>query len=223
MEDRVGQRPAGDDAERAGDDRDDQRLGGDQPPHLARRRAERAQHRRLAAALGDRERERAGHDEQRDRAGDAAHRPEDRDQRLAFRDARVAGIGVGRVRRIEHLETETVAQPFADRLRVAVGDHADRVDLPGRAGQPARGRRGEEHSGVTELPAAAATPLTRNVSSPPGEVMRSFEPTRAPSRASATTSADPRERGPSRSVYGVSCAAAQSWPSTRSPAGARRK
>ena len=151
VEDRVGKRPAGGEPKPAGDQRDDQGLGSDQTAHLAGRGAERAQHRRLAASLGDRERERAGHDEQRDRAGDAPHGPEDRDQRLAFRDSRVAGIGVCRVRRIEHLEAQALAQPFADRLRIAVGDHADRVDLIGRAGQLARGRRREEDSGVTEL------------------------------------------------------------------------
>ena len=77
----AGRRPAG----RAppATQRDDQRLAGDQPADLARRRAERAQHRGLAPALGDRERERAGDDEQRDGAGDAAHRAEDRDQGLA--------------------------------------------------------------------------------------------------------------------------------------------
>ena len=66
VHDRGRQRPTGEQAERAGDDRDDQRLAGDQPPHLVRRGAERAQHRDLAAALHDRQRERPGDDEQRD-------------------------------------------------------------------------------------------------------------------------------------------------------------
>ena len=87
-----------------GHERDEQRLGRDQAADLARRRPERAQHRGLPPALGDRERERAGDHEQRDEAGDAAHRAEDRDQRLTVGRLRVAGVGVGRVGAVEHVE-----------------------------------------------------------------------------------------------------------------------
>ena len=103
-DDRAGQRPPGQQAEHAGDERDDQRLTGDQAPDLMRRGAEGAHHGDLAAALDDRERERPGHDEQRDEAGDPAHGPEDGHERGPVGTARVAGVGIGRVLAVEHLE-----------------------------------------------------------------------------------------------------------------------
>ena len=96
-------RPASD-AEHAGDERDDQRLAGDQAPDLVRRGAERAQDGDLAPALDDGKRERAGDDEQRDRTRDPTHRPEDGDERRPVGAARVARVGERRVIAIEHLE-----------------------------------------------------------------------------------------------------------------------
>ena len=99
------------------DQRDEQRLRGDQPADLARRRPEGAQHRGLPPALGDHERERAGDDEQRHEAGDAAHRAEDRDERRTVARLRVAGVGVGRVGAVEHVE----ARPCPARRACAPG------------------------------------------------------------------------------------------------------
>ena len=61
-------------ADRSGDgerrERDEQSLAGDHPPHLSRRASDRAEERELAVALLDRERERAGDDEDRDEGGE---------------------------------------------------------------------------------------------------------------------------------------------------------
>ena len=148
VDERVGERAAGQQAERARHQRDEQRLGGDQAADLARRRPEGAQHRGLPPALGDHERERAGDHEQRHEAGDAAHRAEDRDQRLAVARLRVAGVGVGRVGAVEHVEARP-AQP--GELRARLGDDADRVDAAGRAGERVRGRGREEHRGLAAV------------------------------------------------------------------------
>ena len=104
VDDEVGERGTGEQAQRAGEQRHEQRFAGDQPADLRRGRAEGAQHRGLPAALGDRECERPGDDEQRDRAGDAAERAEDRDQPGAIRGGRIPGIGIGGVPAIEHVE-----------------------------------------------------------------------------------------------------------------------
>ena len=135
----------GEQAQRAGDQRHEQRFAGDQPADLRRGRAEGAQHRGLPAALGDRERERPGDDEQGDRAGDAAERAEDGDQPGAIRRGRIAGVGIGGVPAIEHLEPvpEALLQAVAQRGRgrPGLGDHTDRVDSSGSAGQRGGDRR----------------------------------------------------------------------------------
>ena len=116
IDERGGERPPGQQPERAGHERDEQRLGRDQAADLARRGAERAQHRGLLAPLGDRERERPGDHEQRDEAGDAAHRAEDRDHRLTVGRLRVARVGVGRVGAVEHVDARAL-QPGERRRR----------------------------------------------------------------------------------------------------------
>ena len=95
-----------------------------------RRGAERAHHGDLAAALDDRERERPGHDEQRDEAGDPAHGAEDGHERRTVGTARVTGVGIGRVLAIEHLERRR------DARHVPAND--DGVDLVRRAGEARR-------------------------------------------------------------------------------------
>ena len=145
--------------ERAGDQRHEQRLAGDQPADLRRRRAESAQHRGLPPALGDRERERSGDHEQGHGTGDAAQSAEDGDQAGTIRGGRVAGVGVGRVPAIEDLEP--VPRRSSRRLRSAAADvpgsaiDTDRVDLSRSAGQR-RGDRGrEEHRGLALVAGAA--------------------------------------------------------------------
>ena len=191
------------------DQRDEQRLGGDQAADLARRRAERAQHRGLPAALGDHERERAGDHEQRDEAGDAAHRAEDRDERLTVARLRVAGVGVGRVGAVEHLEARP-AQP--GELRAGLGDDADRVDPAGRAGERVRGRGREEQRGLAAVvvggAAGDAGDAIGALAARRGEVERGAEP--CGRRESTTTS-----RGAGRRVAGGrgGTASARRWPS----------
>jgi hypothetical protein len=111
-DDRVRQRAAGEQTEAAGDERDEQRLAGDQPADLPGRRAEGAQDGGLPPALGDRERERPGDDEQRDCARDAAQGTEDRDQAGPVGRRRIARVGVRRVRSIEDVDprSEPLAQ-----------------------------------------------------------------------------------------------------------------
>ena len=144
-DDRVRERPARQQAERGRRDRQDQRLGGQQAADLPRRRAQGAQHGGLAPALSDGERERAGHHEQRDGSGDAAHHAEDGDQAFAVGGLRVAGVGVGAVAGVEHVDAgpHRSAQPRAQlaRRRAGLGHDADRVDAPRRAGQRLRGAR----------------------------------------------------------------------------------
>ena len=153
--DRARERGAGQQAESAGEQRDDQRLAGDQPAHLARRGAQRAQDGRLAPPLRDREAERAGHDEQRDQARDAAHRPEDGDQARAAGGVAVARVGLRGMAAVEHVDAgaQALAQPSPELLgrRPAVGDDADRVDAVRRAGQRLRGGRGEEQRGLAAI------------------------------------------------------------------------
>ena len=117
VDDEVGERRTGDQAQRAGDQRHEQRFAGDEPADLRRGRAEGAQHRGFPAALGDRECEGPGDDEQRDRAGDAAERAEDRDQPGAIRRGRITGVGIGGVSAIEHVESvpEALRQVAAQR------------------------------------------------------------------------------------------------------------
>ena len=85
LHDRVREHRPCHEPEQPGDKRDDERLARDEPAHLARGGAERAEHRDLAAALRDGQRHRAGDDEQRDGPGDAAERAEDRDEAGAVR------------------------------------------------------------------------------------------------------------------------------------------
>ena len=152
---RVGQRAAGDQAEPAGDERDEQRLVRDQPAHLTRAGAERAQHGGLAPALGDRQRERAGDDEQRDGAGQAAHRAEDCHHRLAVAGVGVARIGIGGVVAVEHVDAaaELLAQPVAQGRDAGAGlcEDADRRHAPGRPGQAGGRRVGEEQRSLTPV------------------------------------------------------------------------
>ena len=158
LDDGQRKRAAGQDAEGGGGQRDDQRLAGDQPAHLAGRRAERAQDRGLAPALGDREREGAGHDEQRHGAGDPGHRAEDRHQGFAVGGGGVAGVGRGGVRGVEHLDA--LAHPPAQ-LGGRCADDADRVDA-GRAGQrPGDGRSEEQGDLVRRAGGDAADPIRR--------------------------------------------------------------
>ena len=56
---------------------DDERLDDDRAENLSPRRAERAQRRELARALGDRDRERVRDDERADEQRDAAEREEE--------------------------------------------------------------------------------------------------------------------------------------------------
>ena len=91
------------------------------------------------------------------------------------------------------------------------------LTLPGRAGQAARRRRGEEHAGAPEFlrggrdTADAECLLAARRGDPELRTDAGAEPR---VRDDVGRSRDAR---PSRSAYGVSCAAAQSWPSTRSP------
>ena len=134
-------------AEHGRDERQDQRLGGEQPPDLRRRGAERAQHGGLPPALGDREGERARHHEQRDGAGDPAHGAEDRDQACAIGRVGIGGVGLGAVVGGQHVGVDrgpqARLQPPAD--TPALRDHADGVDLARRAGLLRGDRVGEEH------------------------------------------------------------------------------
>ena len=134
-DDRVRERPARQQTERGRRHRQDQRLGGQQAADLARRRAQGAQHGGLAPALSDGERERAGHHEQRDGSGDTAHHAEDGDQAFAVGGLRVAGVGVGAVAAVEHVDAgaHRSAQPRAQlvRRRAGLGDDADALTRPG--------------------------------------------------------------------------------------------
>ena len=152
VDDEIRERAARDHAQRAGDQRHEQRFAGDQPADLRWRRAERAQHGGLAPALGDGERERSGDHEQGDRAGDAAQSAEDGDQPGTIRRRRVAGVGICGVPAIEDLDPapEALLQAAAQygRGRPGLGDHADGVDTSGSAGER-RGDGGrEEHRGL---------------------------------------------------------------------------
>ena len=134
----------------------------------ARRRAERAQHRGLPAALGDRERERPGDHEQRDRTGDPAQRAEDGDQPRAVRRGRVAGVGVGGVPRDRGPRSRARGAPPGGRA-------ARPADVPGSAITPtALTRPGAPDSAAataggkntaawlsSPAPRASARPLTR--------------------------------------------------------------
>ena len=159
VHDEVRERAARDQAERAGDQRHEQRFAGDQPADLRRGRAECAQHGGLPPALGDGERERPGHDEQRDGAGDAAQRAEDGDEAGTIRSGRVAGVGIGRVPAIEDLDPapEALLQATAQYGGggPGLGDHADGVDLPGSAGQCGGDGGCEEHRGLALVARAA--------------------------------------------------------------------
>src|SRR3954471_6661529 len=66
VDDEIRERAARDHAERAGEERDEQRFTGDEPPDLPWAGAECAQHGGLPSALGDGEPERPGDDEQGD-------------------------------------------------------------------------------------------------------------------------------------------------------------
>ena len=188
----------GEHTERARDQRDQQRLAGDQSADLRRRRAERAQHGGLPAALGDGQRERPGDDEQGDRAGDAAQRAEDGDEPGTIRGGRIPGVGIGSVLAIEDVEPapETLLQAGAagrPRGRSGLGDHADRVDLSGRAGQCAAATRcGEEDGGLAPVTGSARVgkPLTRKRASPAGR----DDAQRPRRRACAAARRPPRRR-----------------------------
>ena len=142
-DDRVGQRPSGQEPERRREQGDEQRLAGDQPPDLTGRGAERAQHGVLAPALGDREGERPGDDEERHEAGDPAHDAEDRDQRGAIA-GRVTGVRVGGVIAAEDLDGRAETRLELLGGHAGRGEDADRADVIRRARQPRRGVRGEE-------------------------------------------------------------------------------
>ena len=156
VDDRVGQRPPASEAERAGDERDDQRLAGDQPPDLVRRGAERAQHRDLVAPLDDRQRERAGDDEQRDqrrrsRPSSRRSRPARRGRRRAGRSRRRRPRGRGRAPRARASPAGRGRPPARDR---------DRVDLARAAGEAGGDRVGEEQRRAGR-PVARTVPVTR--------------------------------------------------------------
>ena len=150
-DDRVGERAPGEQAEATGHERDDQRLAGDQAPDLVRRGAERAQHRHLAPTLRDGQRERAGDNEQRDRARDPAHGPEDRDQRsrsAARGSAASAAAACSRSR-----------APAPRRGRSGA-PHRDRAHPVGSARQARGGPVGEEQRrGTAHRPADAVDGL----------------------------------------------------------------
>ena len=154
VDERGGERPPGQQPERAGHERDEQRLGRDQAADLARRGAERAQHRGLLAPLGDRERERPGDHEQRDEAGDAAHRAEDRDHRLAVGRLRVARVGVGRVGVVEHLDARARRSPASEAPGLAMIPTA--LTRPGAPESVSAVRAGEEHRGLAAVPVGGA-------------------------------------------------------------------
>ena len=244
---RVGERAreqaAGEHAERARRARPRSAPRRRQPPDLARRRAEGAQHRGLAPPLGDRERERAGHHEQRDRAGDPAHRPRrwpraSRGRPRAGRPRRrrphasrsstsIARTSDAASRQPARLQRRP--QATASAAGDAARDHADGVHLPGRAGERSATARREEQRRLAAVPARAAVrePVTRNVASPAGRGDAQRRRRRAGrGRASATTSRGPPGARPARSAYGVSAALGQPWPvhalDPSPPRGARR-
>ena len=127
-DDEVRERPPCEQPESARKQRHEQRLAGDEAPDLARRRTERAQHRGLPPPLGDRERERPGDHEQRDRTGDPAHRAEDRDEPRTVGGGRVARVGICGVRGDRGPRSR--AQTLRQSARSAAGD------VPGSAMTP---------------------------------------------------------------------------------------
>ena len=78
--------------EQNGDDGDDQRFAGDEPPHLSWGAADGTEESELTVTLLHRERERAGDDEDRDEGG------EDGEDRQAGDDVLAAQCVVGRFR-----------------------------------------------------------------------------------------------------------------------------
>ena len=154
-DDEVRERPPCKEPESARKQGHEQRLAGDEAPDLARRRTERTQHGGLPPPLGDRQRERPGDHEQRDRAGDPAHRAEDRDEPRTVSGGRVACVGICGVPAIEDLgpAAETLRQSAAQRgrRRAGVCDDADRVDPAGGTGQRAGDRPREEDRSLTAV------------------------------------------------------------------------
>ena len=153
---------AGPDARRRAHQADDRGLPRDHAADLAGRRGDRAQQRDLALALLDREAHRAGHDEQRDEQRQPAERRGHGDQRGPRRlqlgmlgaAARVAGQHDG----------AAGGGAQARGVEAGAGEHADRVDPAGMAGQSCRLGVGEEDRRL--LPTGSrgrATPTTVTV------------------------------------------------------------
>ena len=124
----------GPDSGRRADQGDDRRLPRDHAADLTGRRGHRSQQRDLALALLDRQAHRAGHDEHRDEQRQPAERRGDGDQRRA----RLLELGIlapaARVAGEHHRAASGGAQ--ARDVEAGAGEHADRVDPAGMAGQP---------------------------------------------------------------------------------------
>ena len=114
----------------------------DHAADLTRRRGHRPQQRDLALALLDRQAHRAGHDEHRDEQRQPGERRGDRDQR-GPRRVELGMLGAAARAAGEHLRAAGGgAQPRG--VEAGAGEHADRVDAPGMAGEPRRLGVGQE-------------------------------------------------------------------------------
>ena len=171
VDERVGERPARPAARGAPATSETSSASvGDQAADLARGGAERPQHRGLARVAGRARARRC----RRPRTARRSRRcrPSCRRWRRATggRRPRVAGVGVGGVGAVEHLDAG--ARGACAARRAADAEHADRVDAPGRTREPVGGGVGEEDR---RLPAVAA-------GGPAGEAGRRGSGQRRPAR-----------------------------------------
>ena len=163
VDQRVGERPAGEQAERAGDERDEQRLGRRSAagPGAAWRRA-RAAPRSPAGAGRSRARtsRRPRTAPRRRRCRPSCRRS--RSARAVGRP-RVAGVGVGRVGAVEHLDAGRSEPRASCGASAGCATTPTALTLPGAPESRVGGGGGEEHRGLAAVRLAAprAMPVTR--------------------------------------------------------------
>ena len=216
----------GPDAGRRADQADERGLPADHAANLAGRRGDRAQQRDLALALLDRQPHRAGDDEHRDEQREPGERRRDGDQR----DPRLLELGMlGLATCVagEHLRAAGDGAQ-ARGVEARAGEHADRVDASGMAGQPLRLGVGQEDRRLLRdgVPRAGRRP-------PPSPCGRArWRRATAARRARRGSRRRPRRVAaggrPALSTYGVSARAAPSvgdgFPvAERGPAPTRRR
>ena len=130
------------------DERDDESLAGNEPPHLLRRRADRAKKRQLAVTLLHRERKRAReHEDRNERFQDGEDRQARDDVGTTQRVIERFCVAAARAR--EHAEPRAVklfAHGVSDAARVSAttSQDAEQVDATAAAGEPSSNVGAEE-------------------------------------------------------------------------------